>query len=361
MVVKRRGNGRLGKPPTDTGVSENSTGGTPPPESASQRGGVKQTTVASAIKQPASMPDGSLSQDRRKRRRRLSVPEEVVHAVVEGEEATGAVRDERLPENTQVVEPQLNDHDGKERYPLGVVQFPEEQRPWRSARRKAGVAEGGSDEVNAAQLPPTGNAVPQKPTRRLGRASAPPIPPVSTVEHDLQTTGGTCTSAPIAGDRASRTFQAAASPSEDIKQRPHRIPLIIDKGRFSKQKVEAPPGTATVVPMDTGENQAGVCEANSAPSTSGSHRGAQRLGHGQPADGTSGAVDSKEEGPGRGIEEASVDARRRRFMQVPVSRISLYTRLAEGGLDAADRPFVTCVVKHAQSSVSAWVSGFLSP
>ncbi|EAN90497.1 hypothetical protein C3747_274g21 [Trypanosoma cruzi] len=62
---------------------------------------------------------------------------------------------------------------------------------------------------------------------------------------------------------------------------------------------------------------------------------------------------------GEGDRERRVYCRRRELLEIPPGSLSLYTRLAECGVNALDRPFATCVVRRAQGVMEAWAAGFL--
>ncbi|EKF37650.1 hypothetical protein MOQ_002153 [Trypanosoma cruzi marinkellei] len=60
-----------------------------------------------------------------------------------------------------------------------------------------------------------------------------------------------------------------------------------------------------------------------------------------------------------GERERSACCRRRELLEIPPGSLSLYTRLAECGVNALDRPFATCVVRRAQGVMEAWAAAFL--
>ncbi|KAH9577712.1 hypothetical protein LSM04_000596 [Trypanosoma melophagium] len=57
--------------------------------------------------------------------------------------------------------------------------------------------------------------------------------------------------------------------------------------------------------------------------------------------------------------EDRLQRRREELLQISPGNLALYTRLAECGIDAIDRPFVTCAVKRAQIVVAEWASSFI--
>ncbi|KEG11689.1 hypothetical protein DQ04_02361010 [Trypanosoma grayi] len=57
-------------------------------------------------------------------------------------------------------------------------------------------------------------------------------------------------------------------------------------------------------------------------------------------------------------EEERLRCRREELAQIPAGSLALYTRLAECGVNAMERPFATCVVKRAQDAIAAWAAGF---
>ncbi|RNF10390.1 hypothetical protein TraAM80_01561 [Trypanosoma rangeli] len=62
---------------------------------------------------------------------------------------------------------------------------------------------------------------------------------------------------------------------------------------------------------------------------------------------------------GEAEEERRVRRRRRELSEISPVSLALYTRLAECGVDAMDRPFATCVVRRARGLLEAWATGFL--
>ncbi|ESL07162.1 hypothetical protein TRSC58_05155 [Trypanosoma rangeli SC58] len=62
---------------------------------------------------------------------------------------------------------------------------------------------------------------------------------------------------------------------------------------------------------------------------------------------------------GEAEEERRVRRRRRELSEISPVSLALYTRLAECGVEAIDRPFATCVVRRARGLMEAWAAGFL--
>ncbi|ORC91206.1 uncharacterized protein TM35_000062110 [Trypanosoma theileri] len=83
------------------------------------------------------------------------------------------------------------------------------------------------------------------------------------------------------------------------------------------------------------------------------------LSHGESSHDSS--ITTEEDPAEEKVEEMEDRLRRRReeLLQISPGKLALYTRLAECGIDAIDRPFVTCAVKRAQTVVAEWASSFM--
>ncbi|RNF23136.1 uncharacterized protein Tco025E_02884 [Trypanosoma conorhini] len=98
----------------------------------------------------------------------------------------------------------------------------------------------------------------------------------------------------------------------------------------------------------------------SMPKGSGTHSGSSSSTSGGSEGAVDGGVaDGGGSEAGEAEEERRVRRRRRELSEIPPGSLALYTRLAECGVDAVDRPFATCVVRRAQGVVEAWAAGFV--
>ncbi|CCD16977.1 unnamed protein product [Trypanosoma congolense IL3000] len=143
----------------------------------------------------------------------------------------------------------------------------------------------------------------------------------------------------------------------DADRKVFRLPLIMDGGHLGKCGGEPPKPVPSDTPPEEREASVGkrgnMSSAASVPQQDGVPREDTETAK------SSGNVPTNvNENSVVVNEEVTPLSRQQELMQIPADRLALYVRLAESGLDAADRPFVACVVKHAQTMVSAWASEF---